>query len=167
MKSAAVINRWVNEVTNGKISSLVDSESLSTAVMLLINAVYFRGLWRFPFEETVTKDFYIDQNAHVKKEFAEQTGTFYYYYSKNLEAKILRLPYEGGRFSMFLVLPFEVDGLGKIIETLSAETLNDEVSRMEEISVHVVLPKFRFDSSTNLNNIIRKVWSCCIVKSRN
>jgi serpin A len=154
---ASTINDWVKEISQGKISSLVDSESLSNAAMLLLNAVYFRGLWRLPFEETISRGFQVEPNMNVTKEFVEQTSEFYYSYSKTLSARLLRLPYEGHRFSMFVVLPFEADGLDDLIDQLDAETLSKEIDNMELTTVHVVLPKFRFDSSTKLNSVIKAV----------
>lgn len=157
VKSASHINGWINTTTNGKIASLVEEESLRSAAMILINAIYFGGLWRTPFEETVEKEFFIEPTTQVKKEFAEVTADFYYYYSRTMGAKILRLPYEGSRFSMFIILPFEVDGLEKLINNFNSSLLTEEVNRMREISVHVMLPKFRFDTSINFNQIVKEV----------
>lgn len=156
-KSADIINEWIEKITNGKVTSLVDPDSLPEAVMILINAIYFRGFWRQPFEKTITKEFFVEPESQANKEFVELTGNFHYFYSKNLSAKIIRLPYEGDRYSMFLLLPFENDGLDKFVEALDSELIKDEVNRMEDISVHVVLPKFKFDSSLALNNVIQKV----------
>jgi serine protease inhibitor len=157
VEAANTINSWIMNVTNGKISDLVDSESLSNAVVLLINAVYFQGLWLYPFEDFATKEFHADRNTKHKKEFVEQTRDFVYYYSKELQAKLLRLPYHGDKYSMVLILPFEIDGLQNIINNLDSDVLEKEVSKMEEITVHVALPKFKFDTSMNLNSIVKKV----------
>lgn len=155
--SANKINEWVNGITNGKISNLVDAESVASSVMLLINAVYFRGLWSSPFEETISKAFFVEPHEKVEKEFVKQTGDFLYFYSTELKARFLRMPYEGKRFSMFLILPFENDGLHDVIEQLDAEMIRKTVERMEEIAVQVILPKFRFDTSMNLNTVIKNV----------
>lgn len=155
--SADYINKWVNKLTNGKIANLIEAESLEAASVLLINAIYFRGLWRFPFEETVSREFLVKPETPVEREFAEMIGDFYYFYSKNLQAKLLRLPYQGGRFSMFIILPFEADGLENLVNNLDSQLLRDEVDRMVDISVHVLLPKFRFDTSINLNQIVKDV----------
>lgn len=155
--SANKINKWVNGVTNGKISNLVDGESVASSVMLLINAVYFRGLWASPFEETISKAFLVEPHEKVEKEFVKQTDDFLYFYSTELKARFLRMPYEGKRFSMFLILPFENDGLHDVIEQLDAEKIRKTVERMEEIAVQVILPKFRFNTSMNLNTVIKNV----------
>lgn len=157
--SASYINDWVSRITNGKIACLVEEEALRSASMILINAIYFSGIWRMPFEQTIEKGFFVEPHTQVRKEFAEVSGEFYYYYSKNMGAKILRLPYAGNCFSMFVILPFEADGLEKLINNFNSSLLTAEVDRMQEISVHVLLPKFRFDTSTNFNQIVKDVSS--------
>lgn len=157
--SVKKINDWVTQTTNGKIIDLVDAESISSSVMLLINALYFRGLWSSPFDQTLTKEFFVEPEVKVEKEFVKQVHDFLYCYSTELKARFLRLPYEGNRFSMFLILPFENDGLHEVIEQLDAEKIRKTVEKMEELSVKVVLPKFKFDSSLKLNSVIKKVIS--------
>ncbi|RWS23572.1 proteinase inhibitor I4 serpin-like protein [Leptotrombidium deliense] len=40
-------NEWVNKKTNGKIPSILDSLS-KLARAVLINAIYFKGMWQYP-----------------------------------------------------------------------------------------------------------------------
>lgn len=154
-KSAATINKWVKELTQGRLSDLVSEDSVSAAVILLVNAIYFEGTWRFGFNKTISREFYTARTKKVQKQYMEQTGNFFYFYSNHLNAKILRLPYNGRRFSMFIILPNEVDGLENVVERLSAETLKNEVWHMDILEVHTVIPKFKFDSSINLNNVVK------------
>lgn len=151
------INEWVKQITNGKIPTFVDAESLSNSMMILINAIYFRGLWKVPFEKTKSLNFQVGGKMNVTKEFVEQVSEHDYLYSKALNAKIIRLPYEGGKFSMFVLLPFKVDGLNDLIDQLDAKILKQEVDRMDIVEVIVTLPKFKFESAMQLNQIIRSV----------
>ncbi|GFS65685.1 serpin B8, partial [Nephila pilipes] len=48
------INDWVKEKTNGKIEKLLDQLNPST-LLVLLNAVYFKGKWKEPFDPTFTK----------------------------------------------------------------------------------------------------------------
>lgn len=144
-------------MTKGKISTLVDSETLSNSMMVLINAVYFRGLWKYPFEKTITKGFQLEAKVNEQREFVELTAELHYIYSKPLSAKILRLPYSGRHFSMFVILPFEADGLDNLVDQLDAERLSSEVDRMELLEVHVLLPKFKFNSLIKLKSIVKAV----------
>jgi serpin B len=105
----------------------------------------------------MTKPFLTSQGKKVDKSFMEQTGNFYYFYSKYLNAKIVRLPYNGRRFSMFIILPNEVNGLDGVIDRLDSNSIKNEVWHMDELEVHIQMPKFKFDSSINLNDAVKKV----------
>jgi len=53
--AVTTINTWVKERTNGKIEKMVDNIS-AEIVMILINAVYFKGDWRDAFDIKLTKN---------------------------------------------------------------------------------------------------------------
>ncbi|KAL7043121.1 hypothetical protein ACKWTF_001398 [Chironomus riparius] len=153
--SAKTINDWVKDVTRGNIKDLVSEDAIQKSILVLINALYFEGTWRFPFNKTISRDFFTAPGRKTAKKFMEQTSNFYYFYSRHLNAKILRMPYEGRRFSMFIVLPSEVDGVDAVVEKLESNALKNEVWHMDELETHVVIPKFKFDTSVNLNDITK------------
>ena len=45
-----MINGWVGESTDGRITDLVTSEEFAGLVALLVNTVYFKGEWTDPFD---------------------------------------------------------------------------------------------------------------------
>ena len=51
--SANQINEWVSEKTNGKIPSIISS--IDNIKMILINAIYYHGVWRNQFRKSNTK----------------------------------------------------------------------------------------------------------------
>jgi serine protease inhibitor len=135
----------------------VTEDSVSKSIFLLINALYFEGTWRYQFNKSISRDFFTAPGRKTSKQFMEQTSNFYYFYSPHLNAKILRLPYKGRRFSMFIILPNDVNGVNSVIDKLDANALKNEVWHMDEQEVRVVLPKFKFDTSLNLNEVTRAV----------
>src|SRR5690349_11823237 len=58
---------------------------------------------------------------------------------------------------MFIVLPNENQNLETVIDRLDSRTINNEIWHLDEVEVHIVLPKFKFDSSLNLNEVVQKV----------
>lgn len=50
------INGWVNQTTKGKISSILNGPLSADTVLLLLNTIYFQGMWMTPFELKDTKD---------------------------------------------------------------------------------------------------------------
>ena len=49
--SPKMINNWVKEKTNGKIGEIVESPLDPDLVTVLINAIYFKGDWKYEFDE--------------------------------------------------------------------------------------------------------------------
>ena len=122
-----------------------------------MSALYFEGTWKFPFNTTVSRDFVTAPGTKVSKEFMEVIESFYSCNSQYLNAQILRLPYEGKKFSLFIILPNEVNGIDAVIENLNFNILSNEVCQMEKSETHVMVPKFKFDASVSLNDVTRAV----------
>lgn len=71
-KSVEIINRFVEERTNSKIKDFIAANSLSTdIVVILVNAIYFKGNWEKPFnkERTRAADFYVNENDKISTDF--------------------------------------------------------------------------------------------------
>lgn len=63
------INKWVEEVTNDKIKDLLPGGTLTPAtVMVLVNAIYFKGNWdeQFPKHGTHKSQFLVSENNEVE-----------------------------------------------------------------------------------------------------
>lgn len=157
-----IINQWVSNVTHGHITELVKTSDIESAVMLMINGVYFKGLWRQPFYEnrTFTSEFKTSNSEAKQTKFMTQTGRFFYVESPQLQAKILRLPYKGSKFAMFIILPYNADGLDDFMTKLDSAQLHNAKWLMDETEVRVVLPKFKFDYSANLNQVLQSLGIC-------
>lgn len=148
------INQWCSNVTKGKLTNLVTKESVENSVMILANVIYFSGKWRRQFNETYEGVFFKTPDAQMRAQFMEQTEYFYYYDHSSLNAKILRLPYKGKKFSMFILLP----KLKSNVEELTKNLQNDQVKRMqfmmEETKIKVSLPKFKFEFNKSLKSTL-------------
>lgn len=99
----ATVNGWVKEKTNGKIGSILDQLGAMT-MLVLLDAIYFKARWQATFDADATRDeaFHLaDGEAqvptmHLRADFALATRPGY---------QAIRLPYEGGRVSMVIVVP--------------------------------------------------------------
>lgn len=50
------INKWVEDQTNEKIKDLIPDGMIGdTTIMILVNAIYFKGDWLYPFKRETTK----------------------------------------------------------------------------------------------------------------
>jgi serine protease inhibitor len=74
-----IINKWVAEQTRDKITKLVTPNDLRLAVLVLINAIYFKGIWRRPFDKSLTQEGDFHRPTGVKKlPMMRQSGKFAY-----------------------------------------------------------------------------------------
>lgn len=157
-QAAQIVNSWVSEATNGRIKSMFTEDTVSpSTVMLLVNAIYFKGLWRYPFNESNTKEdvFQVTPTHSVKVPFMTMERDLYWSESVELDSAILRLPYMGKKYSMFIVLPNKPDGLNRLLNTVSPTLLRNQLFHMDKALVHVRLPKFSFDFTAKLEDTLQ------------
>lgn len=156
-EAVGLINKWVESKTNNRIRDILNTDSVNADTLLvLVNALYFRGKWDAPFEpyETRKLPFYSTPENSTEVDMMGATLDFPYVENKELDAKFLRLPYEGDEVSMVIVLPNKVDGL-KALEKRIDEVLKPQ--KYEETKVFIQMPKFTTESTIEFIPIFQKV----------
>merc|ERR1719394_611703 len=110
--------------------------------MVLINAIYFRGTWKTKFDTDQTKerDFLTESGDNVKVPTMHLKEKKDIAVLKELKIKVLRLPYEGERIVMDIVLPDDKAGLKAVEEKLKTVDLKDllEEKLFERIVMDIV-----------------------------
>ncbi|XP_050671023.1 alaserpin-like isoform X4 [Leptidea sinapis] len=160
-RAANEVNAWVEGQTNNRIKNLVSPDSLDENTRaILVNAIYFKGLWKYPFSNytTAERDFHVTKEKTVKVEMMHQVKDLRYAESPELNAKLLELPYEGDQASMLLVLPNEVDGISQLEDKLKdPNALENAIAKLETVEVSVSLPKFKIETETNLRDVLTNI----------
>lgn len=151
------INTWVSNITQGRIPSLVDEDDVSNMVVLVLNTLYFKGSWRHQFapNETKTAPFYVSPKIQKTIPFMNVNDKFYYTESTKYDAKILRMPYMGNKYAMYIIVPNSLTGLPRVLGDLS--DLRLELNNLREYLVDVTLPKFKFDYTSQLDGVLREL----------
>ncbi|XP_072941010.1 antichymotrypsin-2-like [Epargyreus clarus] len=155
--AANEINAWVEDQTNNRIKKLVDRDDLQSTIAMLVNALYFKGTWKYRFTESSTeiKDFYVTKAKTTKVKMMQQTMSSAYRDSEKLKSKILELPYAGDQASLLIVLPHEVEYIGSLIELLrDPNVLVEEAQGMSKVKVEVSVPKFKIETTTKLVKVL-------------
>jgi len=153
------INQWVYEQTNGKITEFFPLGMLTHNTKLtLVNAIYFKGLWKYQFNEqkTFLAPFYAfgkRQNEQVVK-MMSMTAKLKYFRDEVNACKIVQLSYNGEHVSMLLLLPEQLDGLTKFEQTLTNENLERWMGHLIETKVSVSIPKFKFNQELDLKHTL-------------
>lgn len=146
------INDWCAKNTNNKIPQIIDEIS-DEAVMYLINAVYFKGMWRNKFNQSNTseKDFYAEGET-AKVQMMVQDNEFNFYFDGN--ADWLEMIYGNKAFSMITILPREGKTIENIISGLNNTEWNNAIQGMRPANISLQLPRFKTECNYLLNEKI-------------
>ncbi|MDK2830845.1 MAG: hypothetical protein PWQ51_907 [Methanolobus sp.] len=157
--SRVLINDWVESKTNDKIKDLIPDGVIKPKYtrLILTNAIYFNGKWMDEFDKENTQDrsFYPAQDEEISVEtmYAKK----YFSYGESSNAKILELPYKGNDLCMYIVLPNENE-IQDFETSFSLNDYNTLKSNMDsKYEVRTWLPKFKFETKTELANSLIKM----------
>jgi len=146
-----IINGWIEEQTNDKIQDMLDYIP-SSAVMYLINAIYFNATWKYRFdpEETFTDNFNLEGGGTHPTDFMQVEGTFNYSSQETFSA--VELPYGDSAFSMVVLLPEPGFSTTDLVAGLNAESWDSWMQASYPSNVRVQLPKFKYGFKLLLND---------------
>ncbi|ETN66729.1 serine protease inhibitor 4, serpin-4 [Anopheles darlingi] len=158
--AAKTINDWVERKTNNKIKDLITPNSLNDLTrMVLVNAVHFKGTWRYQFKTTDTHPMRFwssdTQSREVPMMYIQEDFAYKNFETEGFSA--LELTYSGGQMTMLVLLPNKRNGLAALEESLPSLNLVELSKQMKISDVKVYLPKFKIDFSLNLNGVLTKL----------
>ena len=162
------INDWVASQTKDKITDLLQSGVINNSTRLvLVNAIYFKGRWTFPFNKSQTANapFMITPSQKVQAPLMHQKAMFRH--AETDDFQLLELPYadggapagsqNDGQLSMVVLLPKETDGLKKLERSLNEPALNQWLAQAHSQEVNVFLPKFKMTVEFSLADTLAKM----------
>jgi len=135
------INKWASNKTNGLIPQVVTSAD-SKIKMMLANALYFEGQWKFPFtKEANKKDVFTCCNG-VKKQIDYMIADIKFSYYDN-DVTISALSYGNGTYQMVLLLPDENTDIQTFINNLTWKKWDNWMTSANyDYEVKLKIPKF-------------------------
>lgn len=150
--SIDAINAWVNRQTNGVIPQLFSSP-IEEARLVLTNAVYFNGDWRYPFDpgDTAPAPFY-KTSGRTTAEFMHRTGDLRYGAGRGYAA--VELPYRASTLSLLVVLPAK-GNFGAFQRRLGSSGLARIVRGLSPQRVELSLPRFHMKTNTTLDGTLK------------
>lgn len=149
------INNWCAENTAGKITEIVDRLSPGS-VMLLVNALYFNAPWADAFLEKNTKDA-VFHGVSGDVQVPMMTKTEYMNYVEYQGIQMVELPYEGGRYAMYIVLPSMDMKVDQLITYVNEVLYEQAMSMMQSEKVRLTMPKFKLETSLVLNETLKRM----------
>ncbi|MFH1907915.1 MAG: serpin family protein [Chloroflexota bacterium] len=150
------INAWVSDETKGKIEDSIPQGVIDRLTRLvLVNAIYFKAAWEYPFEESLTEDgpFHLLDGSTVSVPMMSLDTPERLGYLEGDGFQAVSLPYKGGLAEMVILLPDE--GQFETFQTsLTANRFAEILSGIETQSVNLTMPKFSFTRDLSLNEML-------------
>jgi serine protease inhibitor len=148
--AATRINGWASKETHGRIAKVIDRIDPADLVLLL-NAVYFKGQWTHEFDKAQTqqRDFTLADGSIKRVPRMAQSGRFDYFETPQLQA--IRLSFGDGDLAMEVLLPAKSSSLGALEAQLTAEHWKNWQAQYAPRSGTIEMPRFELKSNYRLN----------------
>lgn len=155
VEACKAINTWVEKETKGKIKDLVNRDALGRGtVLVLTNAIYFKGTWEHPFEKSRTKDMPFSAGGDKAIDVPMMHQQAHWKYAEDEDTQVLEMGYKGDRLSMVILLPRKADGLAALEKRLTSEHLKSWLDRLSKREVSVWLPRFKMTREYRLRETL-------------
>ncbi|MGV3559269.1 serpin family protein [Larkinella arboricola] len=150
------INQWASDNTNGRIKNVIQ-EIRNDHVLFLLNALYFKGDWKYPFDpqKTVDAPFKLASGSSKQVRLMTMTGGIRHAFRPTYGA--FQLPYGNGTYSMTVLLPNENSSADALINNLNATEWAELQQSMKETKVAIGLPKFTLEYEAHLNDALSQM----------
>ena len=131
--------------------------------MLLLNAIYFKGTWKFEFNPDKTKEdwFYLSDNSSTKVNFMLSSG-FNYTYNFNTNFDAARIPFGRDKIAMYIFLPHREISLDSFIENYNSNDFNFWFSEFDSLNnadstFNLKIPKFKIENKITFDDQLKKM----------
>uniref|UniRef100_A0A8C2XP32 Serpin domain-containing protein n=1 Tax=Cyclopterus lumpus TaxID=8103 RepID=A0A8C2XP32_CYCLU len=159
LESLQQINNWVENATNGKMTDFL-SALPPNLLLMLINAVHFKGEWKARFDPRFTSRgvFYLDNKRMVDVELMEDAKhPLSVFIDNDLEAQVKypRFPFLK---SMSLLVVMPMSGQVNVSSLSTRLNILDLYRRLpKERAVQVKVPKFKLEYVQDLKDVFTKL----------
>ncbi|KAM9332745.1 alpha-2-antiplasmin [Pholidichthys leucotaenia] len=149
--SVEEVNQWVQNATKGHISSFLESIP-HDVVLMLLNAVFFKGEWERQFDQEATSkgEFYLDKENSVSVDMMKSPQyPLRLLHHPELQAQVASFPFKGNT-SFLIVLPS-----GNFSMLLNKLNISDLYKRLPQVTLmQVSLPKVKLDYRQELQGAL-------------
>jgi serpin B len=154
--SVNIINNWVKESTNGLISKILENIN-SDEIMYLVNAIYFKGTWKYQFDKNNTKNdiFFNNNGTEVTVNMMFQENELEYL--QNDYFKAVNLPYGDGAFSMMVFLPHKNFDINSFAEEFNEKNFDLWLKDFSKQKGEFQIPRFKIEYKVNLNDALKSL----------
>ena len=146
--SVEQVNSWCAEATNNKITKIIDS--IYEVKLLIVNAIYYIGAWKKPFNSKLTREHKFTSSAGsvIKCKMMYMNEKIPFFEDDNCQ--ITKLEYQENNVVAYIILPKRQAIDDFIAQTFNKDYFSDLQLQMKEIKTELFLPKFNISDDINL-----------------
>ena len=156
LKDANQINKWCSDATHGLIQNIIEKITPDD-IMVLINAIYFDGIWKIQFNKRFTekREFLNCQKEKNLIYFMNSEYTYKYFENNSIQA--ISLDYQKDNMEGLIILPKEEYDINKYINEFNQEEYYNIINSLDNQKVKLYLPKFEIKFQTNLEEVFKEL----------
>lgn len=151
-----VINAWVEQQTQGKITNLFPQGSIDDSTRLVLaNAIYFKAAWASPFDPASTSNdtFYLLDGSQASVPMMHSKSDSSYLYAQGSNYQAVGLPYAGSDIMMVVLMPAS-GSFANFEAGLTDAQLEGILVGMKGASLNLEMPKFKTESQFDLESTL-------------
>lgn len=152
--AARKVNGWASEKTEGRIVRVMPPPRADLA-LLLLNAVYFKGLWAVPFDSADTELAPFVRARGDTIRVSTMIGEGHFAHFEHQGERGLRIPYRGGRYAAYVVVPRSVS-VGDVVARLTVSDVDGWKSSARGRSTMLHLPRLEHHGTWPLLDALAK-----------
>lgn len=150
-KAPATINNWAADRTGGLIGKVIEEINPDTE-MILLNALYFKGIWQdgYKFDKAMTQDEdFTNADGNITKvKMMNQTKDFAFSYNDYFW--MARFGYGNNAYRMTVLLPDAGRTLEECLEAMTAENWKAWEQNWDTRELIVKMPRFEIEYKKDL-----------------
>ncbi|KAI1280473.1 Serpin B11 [Halotydeus destructor] len=160
-ETVATVNDFVEGTTKGIIKDFISSAPSPDALLMAVNALYYKGDWQYKFNPLDTTDerFQLTNGKSVALPMMVGKMPIAFAYSETLNTTVIELPYRSQRLGLFLLLPDQVSGVFSLMRSLNVSSFTSLIGSMRKQTgpegVNVRLPRFEITSTPRMTKILQ------------
>lgn len=155
-QATSVINDWIAKQTNNRIKEAI-KQVTDENVVILLNALYFKGSWKYKFKETETKEMDFNNADGSKSKVKMMQQRVKLKTTINDSFIMAEFPYGNGSFSMTVLLPHEHTTVEKCMEELDTELWESWLNRTGSSLLNIQFPRFELNDKYNLIEVMKEM----------
>lgn len=149
-----IINNWCAEKTNNTIKN-ASSSFTNNISFALINALYFKGIWKKQFKKANTKEESFFNADGTKTEIQMMNQKEHFLHANYDNFHVAEFQYGNEAFSMVIILPYEGITLDECLQNLTYENWEEWEKRRNSKELKIKLPRFEINYEKDLADDIQ------------